>query len=69
VGFESDLRFGRREFAGDYFILKAGPGMRSIAKRLILRLPAAAEADYRPATESEWLSDGIENFKIALNTD
>jgi hypothetical protein len=61
------LGFRRWKIAGHYFVLKAGAGVGAIAKRFVLRLAAAAEADYGTASKAESLACGIEDFKVAFN--
>src|SRR5438105_6881077 len=58
--------FGRREIACGHGVLKTGAAVASIAERLILRLPATAEGDQRPARQPEFAAFGIANGKLAF---
>jgi len=64
-----DLWFGSGQVAGDNFILKAGAGMGAIAKRLVLRLAASAQADHGASAKSKLLTLRIENLEVPLNAD
>src|SRR5580700_10489692 len=68
-GLESDLRFRRRQFPRYHFMHKAHAVVAAVAKRLVLRVPTAAQRDDRPAGQTERGAGGIENFKFALDTD
>jgi len=57
----SGLRLRRWQLARFADGLEALPIVRAIAKRLILGVPAAAEADGSPACQSELIAGRVEN--------
>jgi len=63
-----NLWFRLWQIAGDNLILESRPRVRTIAKRLVLRLAAAAQADYSASRQTERLTRRIADFKIAFNT-
>src|SRR5580698_3401355 len=64
-----DLRFRRRQFPRYHLMTEAHAVMAAVAKRLILRVPTAAQRDDRPAGKTERGAGGIVNCKFALDTD
>ena len=50
-------------------MLEAQTVVAAVAKRLVLRVPTAAQRDDRPAGKTKRGAGGIENFKFALDTD
>src|SRR5689334_17031315 len=63
------FRFGRRQLARHHRTRKADPPMRSVAKRFILRMAAAAQGNDRAARQSESCSGRIQNLKFALDAE
>jgi hypothetical protein len=64
-----ELGFGGREFSGRNRIDESTGLMRTIAKRLVCRMSAAAEADNRPASQAEGFSFGIKDLEFAFDAD
>jgi len=50
-------------------MIEARTGVATVAKRLVLGVPTAAQGDDRPAGKTERDAGGIEDFKFALDTD
>src|SRR5271166_4777497 len=53
------LRLGRREVAGRHRVIEAGARVGSVAERLVVRLPAAAEGNYGASGEAEGGAGGV----------
>lgn len=64
-----DFRLGRRQFPGYHLIGETHTAMAAVAKRLIRRVPTAAQRDHCPAGKAEGGAGGIVNFEFALDTD
>src|ERR1035441_9901686 len=56
------FRLGRRQFPGDYAVREAHPIVGAVAKRLIGGVAAAAERNYRPASQAERGPGRVYNF-------
>ncbi len=63
------FRLGRRKIPRLYFRLKIDPFVAAIAKRLVLRIAAAAKTDSRATSQAEGFTLEVVNRKFALDTE
>lgn len=68
-GFRSNFGFGRGQVARFDRIGETNSIVRAVAKRLVCRLAAAAQADGGASGQTERLTGGIDDFEIAFDAD